>query len=85
MKIKDEKDSSLNIFKVDQRSIQDQKKSLAGDIDHIIKSGQEHKDQFYEDITWMEKSRICNENEKCFDHSSDDHLKTKKLKDEEPK
>ena len=80
-----EKDNPYSIFKVEQRSIQDQKKSLAGDIDHIIKSGQEHMDQFYEDITWTEKIRFGNENEKCFDHSPDDDLKTKKLKDEESK
>jgi len=72
-----EKDSSFNILKVDQHSIQDQKKTLVGDTDQIIKSGQEHKDQFYEDITWMEKSQINNENEKCSNLSPDDHLKTK--------
>ena len=81
----DEKNSPFNILKVDQPSIQDQKKSLAGDIDHILKSRQEHVDQFYEDTTWMEKLRIGNENEKGLEHSSDDHLKTKKLKDEELK
>lgn len=80
-----EKDSSLNILKVDQLINQDEKKSLAGDIDHITKSGQDHIDQLNEDIKWNEKLQICNELEKCFDHTSDDHLKTKKLKDEESK
>jgi hypothetical protein len=67
---------------VDQLIIPDEKKSLAGDIDHIIESRQEHIDQLYEDITWKEKLRICNEIEKCLDQSSDDHFKTKKLRDE---
>jgi chromosome segregation ATPase len=79
------KDGSLNILNDAQPIIQNEKKSIAGDIDHIIKNGEEHLGQLHEDITWKEKLRICNEIEKCLDHTADDHLKTKKLKDEESK
>jgi chromosome segregation ATPase len=80
-----EKDNLLDILKVDQLINQDEKKSLAGDIDHITKNGQDHIDQLNEDIKWNEKLQICNEIEKCLDHTADDHFKTKKLKDEETK
>ena len=36
-------------------------------------------------VLWKKELRICDEIEKCLDHASDDHLKTKKLKDEESK
>ncbi len=62
-----------------------EKKSLAGDIDHIMKTSEDHQSQLHEDITWKEKLRICNEIDKCLDHTAEDHLKTKKLKDEDPK
>ncbi|MFH1014112.1 MAG: PAS domain-containing protein, partial [Thermoplasmatota archaeon] len=79
------KESDLCILKDDQPIIQVEKKSLAGDIDHIIQSGEEHTEQHHEESTWKKELRICNEIEKCLDHASDDHLKTKKLKDEESK
>jgi hypothetical protein len=62
-----------------------EKKSLAGDIDHIMKNEAEHQGQLHGDITWKENIRICDEIEKCLDHTTEDHLKTKKLKDEESK
>jgi hypothetical protein len=65
--------------------IQSEKKSLAGDIDHFIEKTEEHTGQLHDEITWKNELRICNEIEKCLDHASDDHLKTKKLKDEESK
>jgi len=77
----DGKDSPLCILKDDQPIIQGEKKSLAGDIDHIIENAGQH----HEESTWKQELRICNEIEKCLDHASDDHLKTKKLKDEESK
>jgi chromosome segregation ATPase len=73
----------LSILKEDQPIIPNEKKSFAGDMDHIINNEQEHIDHLHEDITWKEKLRICNEIDRCLDHSTDDHLKTKKLKDDE--
>lgn len=73
----------LDVLKDDQPVILDEKKSFAGDIDHIMKNGQEHSDHLQENITLKEKLQICNEIERCLDRSSDDHLKTKKLKDDE--
>jgi hypothetical protein len=81
----DGKESPLFILKDDQPIIQGEKKSLAGDIDHIIERREEHAGQHHEESTWKKELRICNEIEKCLDHASDDHLKTKKLKDEESK
>jgi PAS domain S-box-containing protein len=81
----DGKDNTLCILKDDQPKIQVEKKSLAGDIDHIIGRSEEHMDQHHEESSWKQELRICNEIEKCLDHASDDHLKTKKLKDDESK
>jgi PAS domain S-box-containing protein len=80
-----EKENPLFILKDDQSMIQSEKKSLAGDIDHFIEKTEEHTGQLHDEITWKNELRICNEIEKCLDHASDDHLKTKKLKDEESK
>jgi PAS domain S-box-containing protein len=81
----DGKDSPLCILKDDQPIIQGERKSLAGDIDHIIERREEHTGQHHEESTWKKELRICDEIEKCLDHASEDHLKTKKLKDEESK
>jgi PAS domain S-box-containing protein len=79
------KENPLFILKDDQLMIQSEKKSLTGDIDHFIEEREEHTGQLHDETTWKDELRICNEIEKCLDHSSDDHLKTKKLKDEESK
>ncbi|HIG99645.1 MAG TPA: hypothetical protein HA258_03585 [Thermoplasmata archaeon] len=50
-----------------------------------MKTSQDHSGPVQENMTWKEELRICNEIEKCLDHTAEDHLKTKKLKDEEPK
>jgi hypothetical protein len=80
-----EKENPLFILKDDQLMIQSEKKSLAGDIDHFIEKREEYTGQLHDGTTWKDELRICNEIEKCLDHASDDHLKTKKLKDEDPK
>jgi chromosome segregation ATPase len=79
------KEKSPSSLKEEASDIPAATKSLAGDIDHIMKTGEEHQNQLHDNITWKEELRICNEIEKCLDHSTEDHLKTKKLKDEEPK
>ena len=47
----DGKDTSLCILKDEQPIIQVEKKSLAGDIDHIIQSREEHTDQHHDEST----------------------------------
>jgi hypothetical protein len=79
------KETPTSTLKEDASDIPVEKKSLAGDIDHIMKNGEEHQNQPHDHITWKEELRICDEIEKCLDHTTEDHLKTKKLKDEEPK
>jgi septal ring factor EnvC (AmiA/AmiB activator) len=79
------KEKLPSTLKEDASDIPAEKKSLAGDIDHIMKTSEDHQSQLHEDITWKEKLRICSEIDKCLDHTAEDHLKTKKLKDEVPK
>ena len=73
------------VQKEESSEIPAEKKSLAGDLDHIMKTNQDHAAPVQQPMTWKEELRICNEIEKCLDHTTEDHLKTKKLKDEEPK
>jgi chromosome segregation ATPase len=79
-----EKKDNTNITHV-PADVEQEKKLLAGDLSEISKEGTDKKSHPQEDITWKEKLRICNEIEKCLDHTAEDHIKTKKLKDENSK
>ena len=80
-----ERTSSLNVLKKDQFTLHDEKKSYAGDIEHIIINQQENMNHFIDDNKLKEKLQISNDVEKCLHHTFDDHLKTKKSKNEELK
>jgi chromosome segregation ATPase len=74
------------IIKEVPADVEPEKKLLAGDLSELKKEGTDNKMLHPpEDITWKEKLRICNEIEKCLDHTAEDHIKTKKLKNEDSK
>ena len=83
--LSEKKETSDTIITHIPADVEPEKKLLAGDLNEIKKEGTDNHTRPPEDITWKEKLRICNEVEKCLDHTAEDHIKTKKLKDEDSK